>query len=98
MHCFAESSRAETLSLCLELTGILVFAGILGGGVAIASAAPVVRRIDPLPTYVPSPIFTVPVGEIAIAAGALLVAAFLAGALTSWLARRTDVSEALRVA
>jgi putative ABC transport system permease protein len=89
---------AETLSLCLELAGILLFAAVVGGGVALAAAAPVVRRIDPLPDDPPSPIFTLPVGEIVLAAIALGLIALLAAALTSWFARRTDVSEALRVA
>ena len=89
---------AELLSLCLEVAAILAFAAVVGGGVAIASAAPVVRRIDPLPQDPPSPIFTVPIGEILLAALALAVLAIVAGALTSWFARRTDVSEALRVA
>ena len=88
---------AETLSLSLELVGILAFAAVVGGGVALAAAAPVVRKIDPLPDDPPSPIFTLPVAEIVLAAVALGVLALLAGALTSWLARRTDVSEALRV-
>jgi hypothetical protein len=70
---------------------------VLGGVVAIASASPVVRRIDPLPQDPPPPIFTVPVGEIVLTALALVVFAVAAGALTSWFARRTDVSEALRV-
>jgi putative ABC transport system permease protein len=89
---------AELLSLCLEVAAILSFAAVIGGGVAIASAAPVVHRIDPLPQDPPSPIFTVPVGEVVLAALALVVVAVAAGALTSWFARRTDVSEALRVA
>jgi len=57
-----------------------------------------VRKIDPLPGDPPSPIFTIPSGEIALAALALAALAILAGALASRLARRTDVSEALRVA
>jgi len=88
----------ETTSLCLELVGILAFAAVLGGGVAIAAAGPVVRRIDPLPGDPPPPVFAVPVLEVVLAAVALVVVAILAGALTSWFARRTDVSEALRVA
>lgn len=89
---------AETLSLVLELAGILAFAALFGGAVALAAAAPVVRRIDPLPGDPPSPIFTIPSGEIALAVLALAALAILAGALTSRFARRTDVSEALRVA
>jgi putative ABC transport system permease protein len=92
------TSLAETVSLCLELAGIVAFAAVVGGGVALAAAAPVVRKIDPLPQDPPSPIFSLPVGEIVLAAIALGAIALLAGALTSWLARRTDVSEALRAA
>lgn len=88
----------ETLSLCVELVGLLAFAALLGGGVAITAAAPVVRRIDPLPDEPPGPIFTVPILELVLAAAALVLVAVAAGALTSWLARRADVSEALRVA
>jgi HAMP domain-containing protein len=86
------------VSLCLELGAILVFAGLIGGGVAVAAARPIVGHIDPLPNDPPSPIVAVPTGEILIAAGALVVLALAAGALTSWLANRADVGEALRVA
>jgi putative ABC transport system permease protein len=89
---------AETLSLCLELAAILGFAAVIGGGVALAAAAPVVRKIDPLPGDPPSPIFTLPAAEIVLAALALAILALIAGALTSWFTRSTDVSEALRVA
>ncbi|HEY3920584.1 MAG TPA: hypothetical protein VGL76_00550 [Gaiellaceae bacterium] len=89
---------AEMFSLCLELVGILCFAGILGGAVAIAAAEPIVHRIDPLPQDVPSPIYTIPTEEVVLAAVALLVVAAVLGVLTSWLAERTDVGEALRVA
>ena len=89
---------AEMFSLCLELMGILCFAGILGGVVAVAAAEPIVHRIDPLPQDVPPPIYTIPTGEIVLAVVVLLVVAVVLGVLTSWLAERTDVSEALRVA
>jgi len=89
---------AQTISLVLELVSLLVFAGLIGGAVAIAAAVPIVHRIDPLPVDPPSPIFVVPTGELALAAGVLLVVAMVAGVVASWLAGRTDVSEALRVA
>jgi putative ABC transport system permease protein len=89
---------AETVSLCLELAGIVAFAAVVGGGIALAAAAPVVRKIDPLPQDPPSPVFSLPVGEIVLAAIALGAIVLLAGVLTSWFARRTDVSEALRAA
>ena len=89
---------AEIVSLSLELGAILLFAAVLGGGIAIAAARPVTRHLDPLPQDTPSPIFAVPTSEILVAAGAILVVTLLAGALTSWFASRTDVAEALRVA
>ena len=90
---------AQTLSLALELVCLLDFAGLIGGTVAVAAAIPVVHRIDPLPVDPPSPIFVIPTGELALAAAALLlVVAVAAASLTSWLATRTDVGEALRVA
>jgi putative ABC transport system permease protein len=90
-------ARGEALSVSLEVLAILAFAAVIGGGIAIAAAGPVVRHIDPLPADAPSPIFTLPWGAILVAAGSLVVVAALAGALTTWLARRADVSEELRV-
>jgi hypothetical protein len=71
---------------------------LLGGGVAIAAAAPIVHRIDPLPVDPPSPLFVIPVTVIVVAAALLAGFALISAALTSWLSRRADVSEALRVA
>jgi putative ABC transport system permease protein len=88
---------AETLSLCLEVAGILLFAGVVGAAVAIAAAQPVVRHLDPLPDHPPSPVFVVPSTPILVAAAGLAVLAVAAGVITSWLARRADVSEALRL-
>jgi putative ABC transport system permease protein len=92
------SRWTETLSLCLELAGILAFAGITGGMVALAAAAPIVRHLDPLPLDPPTPIFVFPGSAVLVIAVALCVFTILAGAVTSWLARRTNVSEAIRVA
>jgi putative ABC transport system permease protein len=89
---------AEIVSLWLELGSILLFAAVVGGGIAIAAARPVTRHLDPLPQDTPSPIFAVPTGPILVAAGAIVVVTVLAGALTSWFASRTDVAEAIRVA
>jgi putative ABC transport system permease protein len=89
---------AEVLSLCLEVAGILLFAGVLGAVVAIAAARPVVKQIDPLPDRLPSPVFVVPSTPILAAVAAMAVLAVAAGLITSLLARRADVSEALRVA
>ena len=62
---------AETLSLCLECAGILLFAGVLGATVAIAAAQPVVKQIDPLPDRPPAPVFVVPSTSILLRLAAL---------------------------
>jgi putative ABC transport system permease protein len=90
------SRAAETLSFLIELGAILAFAAVVGGGIALAAARPVTRRLDPLPDNAPSPIFTIPTGELLLAALALLAVAVAAAALTSSRARSADVAEALR--
>jgi putative ABC transport system permease protein len=89
---------AQTLSLALEVFCLLAFAAVIGGVVAVAAAIPVVHRIDPLPVDPPSPIFVIPTATLVVVAVSLLLVALAAAAATSWLAARTDVSEALRVA
>jgi hypothetical protein len=90
--------KREIFSLWLELGAIVVFCSVVGAAVALAAAGPITRKIDPLPDYAPSPLFAVPWPTIALAAGVLAVIALVAGAVTSWFARRANVSEALRVA
>jgi predicted lysophospholipase L1 biosynthesis ABC-type transport system permease subunit len=87
----------EILSLCLEVAAIGLFALVVGAAVALVAAGPVVRKIDPLSDWQPSPVFVAPIGTVAVAALALGIVALVAGLVTSLLARRTDVSEALRV-
>jgi putative ABC transport system permease protein len=90
--------RAEIASLALELSVIALFAGLVGSVVAILSAAPIVGHIDPLANDPPAPTLAVPLIAILASAAALVVVAVAAGALVSFAARRTDTSEALRVA
>jgi putative ABC transport system permease protein len=92
------SRAAETASLCLEIAGIMLFAGVVGGVVALAAARPVVEQLDTLPDRPPPPVFVTPTASILLALAALAVLAIVTGLVTSWLARRADVSEALRVA
>ena len=90
--------RAEIAALALELGVIALFAGLVGGVVAILSAAPIVGHVDPLTNYPPAPTLAAPLGAVAASAVALFVVAIAAGTLVSVAARRTDMSEALRVA
>lgn len=88
----------EIGSLALELAAIALVAAVVGGVVAIAAAGPITRHIDPLPSDAPPPSLVIPVGAIVGSAIALVVVGITAAALTSRLARRTNMSEALRVA
>ncbi len=91
-------ARAEALSISLEVAAILAFGALVGGGLAVAVAGPVVRHLDPLPQNAPAPIFVLPTLPLLVAAACLAAVAIVAGVATSWLAGRADVSEELRVA
>ena len=91
--CARRSARWRSSSRRSRLVAALV-----GGIVAIAAAGPITRHIDPLPTDAPPPSLVIPVGAIVGSAIALVVVGIAAAALTSRLARRTNMSEALRVA
>ncbi len=88
----------EIGSLALELAAIALVAALVGGIVAITAAGPITGHIDPLPSDSPAPSLVIPVGAIVGSAIALVVVGIAAAALTSRLARRTNMSEALRVA
>jgi putative ABC transport system permease protein len=90
--------RTETTSLAVELACIASFAAVLGGLVALLTAIPIVGHVDPLPDNPPVPPAVMPVAAIVLAVVGLLLVALVAGAVTSWLSRRADTSEALRVA
>jgi ABC-type antimicrobial peptide transport system permease subunit len=90
--------RRDAAALGLEAGGVVLVAGIVGAGVAIAAASPITRHVDALPQYAPSPVLIVPWTTLALGlAVAVLVGAAL-GAVAVAIASRSDVSEALRVA
>jgi len=89
---------AETLSLSVELAAIALFSAALGGLTALLTAKPIAGHVDPLPDHPPVPAPVIPVTSIMLALLGLLVVSAAAGAVTSWLSRRADTSEALRVA
>src|SRR5207249_10405674 len=84
---------AETFSLSVELAAIALFAAVLGGSVALLAANPIVAHVDPLPDDPPAPAPVIPLAAIVAALLGLLLVAFAAGAVTSWLSRRADTSE-----
>ncbi len=76
------STRAEILSLSLELGAILLVSAAVGVGVAAAAAAPVVEHIDVLPQFPPAPITVIPVTVAVLLVAVLVVVAVAAAAVT----------------
>jgi len=92
------SRGAHRRSVLWELVGLLLFALVLGAGLAVVASLAVYRRLDPLPELPPTPRLQVP-GVLlgATLLGVLLVA--LAGAsLVQRAADRANVAEVMRLA
>lgn len=85
-------------AVAVEAAGIALCAGVVGAAVAIATAAPIVHHVDPLPSLAPPPILVVPWMPVVAAVAAFTVAAGVLGAVVAAIAPRTAVAEALRVA
>jgi hypothetical protein len=88
----------DAAALALEAGAIVLFAGVAGGAVATAAAAPIARRVDSLPQYAPAPALVIPWPTLALGLAAATGAALLLGAAAVLIAERSDVAEALRVA
>jgi hypothetical protein len=90
--------RTDAAAVALEAAALLLVATLVGGAAAFATAAPIVKHVDMLPQYAPSPPLVLP--WLAIAAGAVAVvavAAVIGGAAAAFALRRS-AGEAIRVA
>jgi ABC-type antimicrobial peptide transport system permease subunit len=92
------AAAGDAAALVVEAVTIVLFAAVVGGAVATAAAAPLARHVDSLPQYAPPPVLTVPWTTLGLGLVAAVAAALVIGAVTVWLASRSDVAEALRVA
>jgi hypothetical protein len=90
--------RAHRTATALELTALLGIAYLIGASVAVAAAALVVPRLDPLPGQVPGLRLWLPLGRIGLVGAALPIVAWLAAALLQRRAGRADVAEVMRLA
>lgn len=89
---------ADTAAIGLEAASIVVLAFAVGLAVAALAARVVVPHVDPLPQYAPATSLVVPwLVLLAVGAVAAAVAVVLAAGAV-WLARRSDASEAIRIA
>jgi putative ABC transport system permease protein len=83
-------------SIALEVAAMLLISLAMGTALALVAAVLVYRRFDFLPSLPPEPVFAAPVATVAVALGALLLAAAIAGLRTHRFARRSNVAETLR--
>jgi hypothetical protein len=90
--------RLQALSVAAEAAALVGFAALVGAGAALAGAAPIVERVDPLPQYTPGAALVVPWPLLAASFVALVLAAAVIGGIAGALAGKGEVGEALRVA
>jgi putative ABC transport system permease protein len=91
------SRGAHRRSVLWELAGMLLFAFLLGTGLAVVTSAVIYRRLDPMPELPPGPTLELPAAVL----GASLLGVFLAAAAGAFLvqraADRANVAEVMRL-
>jgi hypothetical protein len=90
--------RVDASAVALEAAVLLLAATVVGGAAALATAPPIVRHVDMLPQYAPSPPLVVPWLGIAAGGAAVVALAALIGGAAAALAMRGEAGEAIRVA
>ncbi len=91
------SQRSQAWSVALESILLVAFATISGLAGALLSAGAIVRHVDPLSEYAPTPVPHVPWALLSASAVAVTIVAGLVGAIVTLLVRRSNVGEQLRV-
>jgi hypothetical protein len=89
--------RSDTGAVAFEAAIVMLFAGLLGGGLAALIAHAIVRHVDSLPQYAPGPASVVPWTVLVVGLAIAVVAASFVGAAAAGIARRSNIAEALRV-
>jgi putative ABC transport system permease protein len=92
------SRAAHRRSVLWELTGLLLFALVLGAGLAVVAAAAVLSRLDPLPELPPGLRLQLPGVLLGAALGCVLLAALAGAVLVQRAADRAKVAEVMRLA
>jgi hypothetical protein len=89
---------ADGAAVALEAGAVVAFAALVGAAAAALAARPIVHRVDSLPQYAPSPVFTLPWSTLLLGGACAVAAAVAIGVVAVAIAARADVAEALRVA
>jgi putative ABC transport system permease protein len=92
------SRAAHCRSVLWELAGMLVFAFLLGTGLAVAASAVAYRSLDPMPQLPPGPALELPGAVIGASLLGILLAAVAGAFLVQRAADRANVAEVMRLA
>jgi putative ABC transport system permease protein len=92
------SRAAHRRSVLWELAGMLVFAFLLGTGLAVAASAVTYRSLDPMPQLPPGPALELPGAVLGASLLGILLAAVAGAFLVQRAADRANVAEVMRLA
>jgi putative ABC transport system permease protein len=92
------SRGAHRRSVLWELVGLLLFALVLGAGLAVVASLAVYRRLDPLPDLPPTPWLQLPGVLLGATLLGVLLAALAGAFLVQRAADRANVAEVMRLA
>jgi putative ABC transport system permease protein len=92
------SRGAHRRSVLWELAGLLLFALVLGAGLALVASLAVYRRLDPLPELPPTPQLQLPGVLLGATLLGVLLAALAGAFLVQRAADRANVAEVMRLA
>jgi putative ABC transport system permease protein len=92
------SRGAHRRSVLWELVGLLLFALVLGAGLAVVASLAVYRRLDPLPDLPPTPRLQLPGVLLGATLLGVLLAALAGAFLVQRAADRANVAEVMRLA
>jgi putative ABC transport system permease protein len=92
------SRAAHRRSVLWELSGMLVFAFLLGTGLAVVASAVAYRSLDPMPQLPPGPALELPGAVLGASLLGILLAAVAGAFLVQRAADRANVAEVMRLA
>jgi ABC-type antimicrobial peptide transport system permease subunit len=89
---------AHRRSIAIELGAILVISFLIGGGLSWIAARLVYRKLDPIPSIPPPPLFRLPLLLFAVSSGVVLLASWIGARRVQRAADRAHVAEVMRLA
>ncbi len=91
------TQHSQAVSVALESSVLVAIATVVGLGAALITAGAIIRRVDPLSQYSPTPVTDIPWLLLVGSAVGVIAAAGLVGAILTLVLPRSGVGEQLRV-